>query len=100
MWPRYFGSGLGCVTTTKAASGAAFKLDSASAWMVEAATLLSPRAEDREALARLLETVFEYDAGVTLAARECQEVLAREGARQVIRALATEILKGGAVDSN
>ena len=82
------------------ASGAAFKLDSASAWMVEAATLLGPRAEDREALARLLETVFEYDASVTLAARECQEVLAREGARQVIRVLATEILKGGAVDSN
>jgi hypothetical protein len=32
--------------------------------------------------------------------RECQEVLAREGARQVIRVLATEILKGGPVDSN
>lgn len=81
-------------------SGGALKLESASIWMAEAAALLGPRAEDREALARLLALVFEYDASATLAARECQEVLAREGARQVIRVLATEILKGGPVDSN
>src|SRR5258708_147973 len=76
------------------------KLVSAPEWMAEAAALLGPRAENREALARLLALIFEYDAGATLAARECQEVLAREGARQVIRVLATEILKGGTVDSN
>jgi hypothetical protein len=82
------------------ASGGGLKLVSAPVWMAEAAALLGPRAENREALAGLLALVFEYDARVTLAARECQEVLAREGARQVIRVLATEILKGGAVDSN
>jgi glutamyl/glutaminyl-tRNA synthetase len=81
-------------------SGGGFKLDSAPEWMAEAAALLGPRAENREALARLLTLVFEYDASATLAARECQEVLAREGARQVIRVLATEILKGGFVNSN
>jgi hypothetical protein len=74
--------------------------ESASAWMTQAAALLGPRAENREALARLVETVFEYDAHTTLAARECQEVLTREGARQIIRVLAIEILKGGPVDSN
>ena len=74
--------------------------ESASAWMLEAATLLGPRAENRETLAGLLETVFQYDARATLATREGQEVLTREGARQIIRVLATEILKGGPVDSN
>jgi hypothetical protein len=83
-----------------AASGGRNKLDSAPEWMAEAAALLGPRAENREGLARLLALVFEYDASATLAARECQEVLAREGARPVIRVLATEILKGGPVDSN
>ena len=82
------------------ASGHGAKSASAPEWMAEAAALLGPRAENREALSRLLEMVFEYDARATLALRECQEVLAREGARQVIRVLATEILKGGAVDSN
>jgi anticodon-binding protein len=74
--------------------------ESASSWMAEAAALLGPRAENRGALACLLEMIFEYDARVTLTSRECQEVLAREGAREVIRVLATEILKGGPVDSN
>jgi hypothetical protein len=82
------------------ATGGGLKLVSAPVWTAEAAALLGPRAEDREALARLLEMVFEYDASATLASRECQEVLSRKGARQVIRVLATEILKGGAVDSN
>ena len=83
-----------------AASGGGNKLVSAPEWMAEAAALLGPRAENREELARLLALIFEYDAGATLAARECQEVLAREGTRQVIRVLATEILRGGPVDSN
>jgi hypothetical protein len=68
-------------------------------WTAEAAALLGPRAENREALARLLALVFEYDAHAVLASRECQEVLGRDGARQVLRALATEILAGGPVDS-
>jgi Anticodon binding domain len=69
-------------------------------WLAEAAALLGPRAENREELAHLLGLVFEYDARAVLASRECQEVLAREGARQVLRVLAADILNGGPVDSN
>jgi hypothetical protein len=68
-------------------------------WLAEAAALLGPQAEDRKELAGLLALVFEYDAHAVLASRECQEVLGRDGARQVLRALATEILAGGPVDS-
>ena len=71
-----------------------------SGWMTEAASLLGPHAEDRESLAGLLALIFEYDARIVLAARESQEVLSRAGAREVLRALATEILNGGPVDSN
>jgi glutamyl/glutaminyl-tRNA synthetase len=69
-------------------------------WTAEAVALLCPQAETRESLARLLALVFEYDAHAVLASRECQEVLARDGAREVLRELATEILNGGTVDSN
>ena len=72
----------------------------AGTWMAEAAALLGPRAANREALAHLLSMVFDYDAHTVLALRECQEVLTREGAREVVRALATEVLSGGPVDSN
>jgi hypothetical protein len=71
-----------------------------AAWMAEAVALLGPQAENRETLAHLLGLVFEYDAHTVLASRECQEVLARRGGRDVLRALATEILHGGPVDSN
>ena len=74
--------------------------ETVASWLAEAASLLGPRAENREALARLLALVFEYDARVVLASRECQDVLAREGAREVLRVLATEILSGAPVDSN
>ena len=74
--------------------------EAVASWLAEAAALLGPRAENREALARLLALVFEYDAHIALASRECQEVLVREGARDVLRVLATEILSGGTVDSN
>ena len=74
--------------------------EAVAAWTAEAVTLLGPQAENREKLAHLLGLVFEYDAHTVLATRECQEVLARDGARQVLRALATEILNGGPVDSN
>ncbi|HXN16678.1 MAG TPA: hypothetical protein VN878_09870 [Usitatibacter sp.] len=82
------------------ASGCELPLERATIWTAEAAALLGPRAENREALARLLALVFEYDAHAVLASRECQEVLARSGARDVLRALAIEILNGGPVDSN
>jgi len=74
--------------------------DGVASWMAEAGVLLGPRAANRETLAHLLALVFEYDARAVLASRESQEVLAREGARDVLRALATEILSGGPVDSN
>ena len=70
-----------------------------AAWLKEAATLLGPQAANREVLASLLTLVFEYDARAVIAARECQEVLARDGAREVLRVLAGEILSGGPVDS-
>jgi len=72
----------------------------ATNWTADAAALLGPRAENRETFARLLALVFEYDAHAVLASRECQEVLGRDGSRQVLRALATEILTGGPVDSS
>jgi predicted component of type VI protein secretion system len=74
--------------------------EAVTAWTAEAVTLLGPQAENRETLAYLLGLVFEYDAHTVLASRECQEVLARDGTRQVLRALAAEILNGGPVDSN
>jgi hypothetical protein len=74
--------------------------EAVAAWTAEAVALLGPHAENRETLAYLLALIFDYDARVVLATLECQEVLARGGARQVIRALATEILHGGPVDSN
>ena len=83
-----------------AISGCGLSLEIAICWMAEAAALLGPHAADREALSRLLSLIFEYDAQEVLAKRECQEVLSREGARDVIRVLATEILSGGPVDSS
>jgi glutamyl/glutaminyl-tRNA synthetase len=74
--------------------------DAVASWMAEAAALLGLRAANREALAHLLALVFEYDARAVLALRESREVLARDGARNVIRVLATEILGGGPVDSS
>jgi len=82
------------------ATGCGLYLEPAMIWTAEAATLLGPQAENRDALARLLALIFEYDAHAVLASRDCQEVLGRDGARQVLRALATEILNGGPVDSN
>ena len=83
-----------------AASGCGLRWERAKIWTAEAAALLGPRAENREALARLLALVFEYDAHAVLASRECQEVLARRGGRDVLRALAIGILNGGPEDSN
>lgn len=72
----------------------------AADWLTQAASLLGPQAADREALKNLVALVFEYDAHAVLATRACQEMLDRVGAREVLRALATEILSGGSVDSN
>ncbi len=70
-----------------------------AAWFDRAAQLLGPQAPDREALARLLALVFAYDAPALLREQSSQATLARSGAREVIRALANQVLEGGEVDS-
>jgi len=69
-------------------------------WLERAATLLGPQAADLAALAHLLGLVFQYDARAILAAPEAHTVLAREGAREVIRDLAHTVLEGPEVDSD
>jgi hypothetical protein len=71
-----------------------------ASWTATAAELLGPHAESREALADLLGLVFRYDAAALLATAESHRILAREGAREVIRELAHRILDGGDVDSD
>jgi hypothetical protein len=72
---------------------------SADAWIAEAAAWLGPHAADREALAKMLGLIFEYDARTILASAEAHAVLLREGARNVIRELGLEVLAGPAVGS-
>src|SRR5208282_6871442 len=57
-------------------------------WLSRAAGLLGPHAATREELCGLLEPLFAYDAAELLCRRESQEVLARTGAREVLRELA------------
>jgi hypothetical protein len=71
-----------------------------NAWFARAAFLLGPQAYDRAALADLLSLIFNYDAATILRDPASHEVLSREGARAVIRALALEILGGPPVDSD
>jgi len=70
------------------------------AWLEQAATLLGPQAADPAALADLLGLVFQYDAAAILRSPEAHTVLAREGAREVIRELAHMVLEGAEVDSD
>jgi hypothetical protein len=70
------------------------------AWLVRAAELLGPHASDRAALADLLALIFSYDAAAILQDAANQAVLAREGARDVIREFANRVLEGGDMDSN
>lgn len=69
-------------------------------WLTMAAALLGPQAADRGALAELLGLIFVYDARAILATSQSHLVLAREGAREVIRELALQILDGPEVDSD
>jgi hypothetical protein len=73
--------------------------DALLGWLARAAELLGPHAEDRAALAGLLRRVFHYDAGALLRQPESQAVLARTGAREVIRELANRVLEGKEIDS-
>jgi Anticodon binding domain len=69
-----------------------------ASWLSRAAELLAPHAQDRAALSGLLELIFRYDAAAVLQDAAAQAVLAREGARDVIRELANRILDEGACD--
>ncbi len=70
------------------------------AWCERAAALLGAHAVDRGALGGLLGHVFAYDARTILQQVESHVVLARYGAREVIRELALLVLEGGAIDSD
>jgi len=69
------------------------------AWCGHAAAIIGPQAADRAVLAELLALVFRYDAKEILAKVETHEVLARYGARDVLRQLALLLLDGGPLDS-
>jgi hypothetical protein len=69
-------------------------------WLQRAASLLGPHADHRESLAELLGLIFHYDAAAILSDAESHAVLCREGARDVIRELALELLDGGPLDSD
>lgn len=69
-------------------------------WLTGAAALLGPHAPDRPALEELFRLIFHYDAREILASAETHAVLARAGAREVIRELANRVLAGPEVDSD
>jgi Anticodon binding domain len=71
-----------------------------SEWLERAAALLGPRAADREQLEALLSLIFSYDARAILETSDAQAVIARMGAREVIRELARRVLGGPAIDSD
>ncbi len=70
-----------------------------SEWMAEAAQLLGAQSPDEKALEALLERVFDYEAQQLLGRAENQAVMAREGARQVLRELAALVLDSVEVNS-
>jgi Anticodon binding domain len=69
-------------------------------WCARAAELLAPHAADRAALADLLTLVFAYDAQALVRDPANHSILAREGARDVIREVANRLLDGGDLDSD
>ena len=69
-------------------------------WCARAAELLAPHAADRKTLADLLMLIFAYDAQSLVCEPANQAVLAREGARDVIREVANRLLDGGDLDSD
>lgn len=69
------------------------------AWCERAAALLGPQVSDRRELGEALRFVFHYDALEILAKVETHAVLARYGARDVIRHLALLLLDGAPLTS-
>ena len=70
------------------------------AWCERAAAMLGSHAADHAALGELLALIVHYDAARVLEKKESHAVLARYGARDVVRLLAWALLEGGALDSN
>jgi hypothetical protein len=70
-----------------------------NAWCERAAAMLGAHAADRAALGNLLALIFHYDAQEVLKRVESHAVLARYGARDVVRRLAFLLLGGSALDS-
>jgi nondiscriminating glutamyl-tRNA synthetase len=69
------------------------------AFCERAAALLGPQAADSNELAELLHLIFHYDAAATLQTVEAHAVLARTGAREVVRQLALFLLDEVPFDS-
>lgn len=69
------------------------------AFCERAATLLGPQAPDADELAELLSLIFHYDAATILQTVEAHAVLARTGAREVVRQLALFLLDPVPFDS-
>ena len=68
-------------------------------WCERAASMLGSHVADRGALSELLDLIFHYDAERVLERVESHAVLARYGAREVVRRLALLLLDGGPLDS-
>jgi hypothetical protein len=71
-----------------------------SAFCERAAALLGPHAADTHGLTELLEFVFHYDAAQILQTVEAHAVLARYGARDLVRQLALFLLGSAPFDSD
>jgi nondiscriminating glutamyl-tRNA synthetase len=71
-----------------------------SAFCERAAALLGPHAADTQGLTELLSLVFHYDAAQILQTIEAHAVLARYGARDVVRQLALFLLDPVPFDSD
>src|SRR5664279_283813 len=61
-------------------------------WAEQSASLLGHFAIDRAALLTMLRLIFEYDASQIMQLTDSHAVLARHGARDVIRHLALHLL--------
>ena len=70
------------------------------AWADRAASMLGHYAIDRPALCAILRLIFEYDASQILQLKESHAVLARHGARDVVRHLALHLLEDAPLTSD
>jgi hypothetical protein len=70
------------------------------AWLSDAARLLGPQADDRDLMVALLAMIFEYDAAALFRRAENCALLARSGAREVLREFARRVLDEPPIDSD